>query len=126
MKCDGLDVEQLARRSVPPSTMSLLGLLRHLAEVECDCDHRLPATVELAMYRVALEAINNVVRHAHAAHAEVSLRLVDGTVELIVSDDGVGISQPYVSGLGITSMRSRIEALGGLFDMSQPPVAEAD
>lgn len=36
MKCDGLDPEQLARRSVPPSTMSLLGLVRHLAEVERD------------------------------------------------------------------------------------------
>src|SRR5262249_54668121 len=36
MKCDGLDAEQMARRSVPPSTMSLLGLLRHLAEVERD------------------------------------------------------------------------------------------
>jgi uncharacterized damage-inducible protein DinB len=34
MKCDGLDPEQLARRSVPPSTMSLLGLVRHLAAVE--------------------------------------------------------------------------------------------
>ena len=34
MKCDGLDAEQLARRSVPPSSMSLLGLVRHLAEVE--------------------------------------------------------------------------------------------
>jgi uncharacterized damage-inducible protein DinB len=34
MKCDGLDAEQLARRSVPPSTMSLLGLVRHLAHVE--------------------------------------------------------------------------------------------
>ncbi|MBD0424598.1 DinB family protein [Streptomyces sp. TRM S81-3] len=36
MKCDGLDAEQMARRSVPPSTMSLLGLVRHLAEVERD------------------------------------------------------------------------------------------
>src|SRR5215216_483501 len=36
MKCEGLNAEQLARRSVPPSTMSLLGLLRHLAEVERD------------------------------------------------------------------------------------------
>ncbi|MFG3255406.1 DinB family protein [Streptomyces sp. NPDC048172] len=36
MKCEGLDAEQLSRRSVPPSTMSLLGLLRHLAEAECD------------------------------------------------------------------------------------------
>ena len=36
MKCEGLDPEKLARRSVPPSTMSLLGLVRHLAEVERD------------------------------------------------------------------------------------------
>lgn len=36
MKCEGLDAEQLSRRSVPPSTMSLLGLIRHLAEVERD------------------------------------------------------------------------------------------
>lgn len=36
LKCEGLDPEQLARRSVPPSTMSLLGLLRHLAEAERD------------------------------------------------------------------------------------------
>jgi uncharacterized damage-inducible protein DinB len=34
LKCDGLDAEQLARRSVPPSTMSLLGLIRHMADVE--------------------------------------------------------------------------------------------
>jgi uncharacterized damage-inducible protein DinB len=48
MKCEGLDAEQMARRSAPPSTMSLLGLLRHLAEVERDWrnwigdDHPLP------------------------------------------------------------------------------------
>ncbi len=36
MKCEALDAEQLARRSVPPSTMSLLGLVRHLAEAERD------------------------------------------------------------------------------------------
>jgi Protein of unknown function (DUF664) len=34
MKCEGLDASQLARRSVPPSTLSLLGLVRHLAQVE--------------------------------------------------------------------------------------------
>jgi uncharacterized damage-inducible protein DinB len=34
MKCEGLDADQLARRSVPPSTMSLLGLIRHMADVE--------------------------------------------------------------------------------------------
>ena len=77
----------------------------------------LPATVELAVYRVALEAITNVIRHAHATHAHVSLRTVHGGLELAVSDNGVGIGQPYISGLGITSMRSRVDALGGTFEM---------
>lgn len=40
MKCQGLDAEQLARRSVPPSTMSVLGLVRHLADVEHHWFHR--------------------------------------------------------------------------------------
>src|SRR5262245_28361751 len=40
MKMDGLDDEQLARRSVPPSTMSLLGLLRHMAQVEHNWNRR--------------------------------------------------------------------------------------
>lgn len=41
LKCAGLDAEQLARRSVPPSTMSLLGLVRHLARVEHSWNHRI-------------------------------------------------------------------------------------
>jgi uncharacterized damage-inducible protein DinB len=41
LKCDGLDAEALARRSVPPSTMSLMGLVRHLAEVERDWRNRI-------------------------------------------------------------------------------------
>lgn len=40
MKCEGLDAEQLARRAVPPSTLSLLGLLRHLAKVEHSWNRR--------------------------------------------------------------------------------------
>ncbi|MCB0894358.1 MAG: DinB family protein [Nocardioides sp.] len=40
MKCEGLDAEQLARRSVPPSTLSLLGLVRHLAKVEHSWNRR--------------------------------------------------------------------------------------
>ena len=36
-------------------------------------------------------------------------------------DDGVGLGQPYVSGIGITSMRSRVQALGGIFDLGAAP-----
>ena len=76
---------------------------------------------ELALSRVALEAIANVVRHAGAAHAEVSLRRAGADLVLRVSDDGRGIAQPYVAGLGITSMRSRVQALGGSFELTPAP-----
>src|SRR5215475_15712924 len=46
MKCAGLDAEQLARRSVPPSTMSLLGLLRHMADVERNWFRRVMARAD--------------------------------------------------------------------------------
>lgn len=77
----------------------------------------LSATAELTLSRVALEAITNVVRHAEATRADVSLERVGDALVLRVRDDGRGIAQPYVSGLGITSMRSRVQALGGTFDL---------
>jgi hypothetical protein len=46
LKCAGLDAEQLARRSVPPSTMSLLGLIRHLADVERNWFRRVMAQAD--------------------------------------------------------------------------------
>jgi signal transduction histidine kinase/CheY-like chemotaxis protein len=73
----------------------------------------LPADVEQAAYLVALEAVNNVVQHAHAKQCEVSVTLASGELVLRVADDGIGLGQPYVSGIGITSMRSRVQAFGG-------------
>jgi len=81
----------------------------------------LPTAVEQGAYLVVLEALNNVVGHAHAKHCEVSVTLASGELLLSVVDDGVGLGQPYVSGIGITSMRSRVQALGGTFDLSAAP-----
>jgi signal transduction histidine kinase len=81
----------------------------------------LPTAVEQGAYLVVLEALNNVVGHAHAKHCEVSVTLASGELVLSVVDDGVGLGQPYVSGIGITSMRSRVQALGGTFDLSAAP-----
>jgi signal transduction histidine kinase len=81
----------------------------------------LPTAVEQGAYLVVLEALNNVVCHAHAKHCEVSVTLASGELVLSVVDDGVGLSQPYVSGIGITSMRSRVQALGGVFDLGAAP-----
>jgi signal transduction histidine kinase len=84
----------------------------------------LPAAVEQAAYLVALEAVNNVVQHAHAKQCDVSVTLASGELVLRVADDGVGLGQPYVSGIGITSMRSRVQAFGGAFDLAPAPAGE--
>jgi signal transduction histidine kinase len=73
----------------------------------------LPAAVEVALYRIALEAMTNTVRHARCSRAEVELRTVPGGLCLEISDDGVGLPEGYRAGVGITSMRERAAELGG-------------
>jgi signal transduction histidine kinase len=76
---------------------------------------QLPPVVAQAAYLVLLEAVNNVIRHAAAQQVEVTVKGEVDNLMLQVVDDGRGITQPYVSGFGITSMRRRVEALGGTF-----------
>lgn len=71
----------------------------------------LPAAVEVAVYRIATEAVTNVVRHAHARSCTVSLH-VGPDVRLRVTDDGTGW-RGTPEGVGTTSMRERAEELGG-------------
>ncbi len=71
----------------------------------------LPAAVEVAVYRIASEAMTNVVRHAGASTCRVRL-FVDGAVELDVVDDGRGRSGAG-EGVGLASMRDRAAELGG-------------
>jgi len=71
----------------------------------------LPAAVEVAVYRIATEAVTNVLRHAHGRSCTVSLR-VGTDVHLRITDDGAGLRCPP-DGVGTTSMRERAEELGG-------------
>ena len=71
----------------------------------------LPVALEVAAYRIATEALTNVVRHAHASRATIRLVTVDGILEVAVLDDGhSGVWGP---GVGTTTMRERAEELGG-------------
>jgi len=72
----------------------------------------LPAAVEVAAYRIALEALTNVVRHAQAQHCWLHLR-VDGGLQLEVEDDGRGLAPDVRHGVGITAMVERAAELGG-------------
>jgi signal transduction histidine kinase len=81
----------------------------------------LPAEVVEALLRIVREAVTNTGRHAHATAVTVSLAVADRIV-LNVSDDGDGfdVTQPGV-GFGLTSMRERAEAIGGVFTVTSAP-----
>ena len=73
----------------------------------------LPAAVEVAAYRVVVEALTNVVRHAGARSATVRLERVGGDLLVEVEDDGVGLPVGYTAGVGIAAVRERALELGG-------------
>jgi two-component system, NarL family, sensor kinase len=75
-------------------------------------DVGIPSAVELAAYRVAVEAMTNVVRHARAAHCRVAIERNHQLV-VRVEDDGVGLSPETPRGVGMRSMRERVVELTG-------------
>ena len=83
---------------------------------------RLSDQCELTMYRVAQEALSNVVRHAHALHTRVDLHFGEQVV-LTVTDDGRGIPASGVAaagsggGLGLVGMRERVNLVGGTLEV---------
>jgi signal transduction histidine kinase len=73
----------------------------------------LPAAVEVAAYRIALEALANVVRHAHASTCTMRLLIGDDALTVEVQDDGSGLPRNVHAGVGINAMRERATELGG-------------
>ena len=80
----------------------------------------LPAAVEVAAYRIVSESLTNVVRHAHATRAEVTVRRDGNAVTVEVRDDGRGIGEDVSAGVGLLSLRERAEELGGRCEVSCP------
>jgi signal transduction histidine kinase len=80
----------------------------------------LPAAVEVAAYRIVLEALANVGRHAHAHQCRIFIGVED-RVNIEVTDDGIGLPVGHRAGVGITSMRDRVSELGGTFRIESPP-----
>jgi len=80
----------------------------------------LPAAVELAAYRVTLEALTNVFRHARAHEVVVCLQ-VDGDLHLEVVDDGFGRAAAWQAGVGLAAMRERVAELGGCLTAGPGP-----
>ena len=79
----------------------------------------LPSAVEVAAYRIVLEAVTNVARHAGASHCTVAVTVADGSLCLAVTDNGRGMAHTgqvpgdRSQGLGLRSMAERATELGG-------------
>lgn len=128
------DIRRLAYNLRPPA-LDQLGLAPALGEyaaqnsangllITVDAPAALPplsAAVEVAAYRIALEAITNVVRHARATHCRVKLSVVGDSLYLEIDDNGVGLPADVAPGVGLASMRERAAELGGAFDLRAAP-----
>lgn len=85
------------------------------------CSRPLPPHVALALYRVAQEALTNVVKHARATRVEVTVRYAEDQVSLAIQDDGIGLGANAEEGFGLRGIRERAHALGGALDLRGSP-----
>lgn len=137
------DIRQLVYALRPP-TLDQYGLVEALrldverivsgacaVEIAATAIPALPAAVEIAAYRIALEAVTNVVRHAAAQRCTVELLLETSAARgmasehvrllLRIRDDGCGIAARNTLGVGMHSMRERAEEIGGMFAIETYP-----
>jgi two-component system sensor histidine kinase UhpB len=83
--------------------------------------------IEIALFRIAQEALNNVAKHAHARRVEIALEQANGGCVMFVQDDGIGFagvedaSEKPKYGLGLVTMRERAQAVGGHFAVQALP-----
>lgn len=81
----------------------------------------LPAAVEVAAYRIVLEALANVVRHAQTHRCAIHLAVSGDVLTVEVRDDGVGLAPDYHAGIGMTATRERAAELGGSVTVESIP-----
>ncbi len=83
----------------------------------------LPPDVQITLYRVAQEALSNISRHARARRVAVQLRVQPAQVELRISDDGKGFDPTQIAAdhFGLSIMRERVAAIGGVLSIDSHP-----
>jgi signal transduction histidine kinase len=109
-------------RALKTHSAALQGRIGLPIVVESDLDERLPLAIEETLYRIAQEALHNIVKHAAAKQVRLEIRRRDG-VTLAVADDGKGFDQDAVPDghLGLAGMRARSDRIGARFTCRSRP-----
>ena len=78
--------------------------------------------VEVTYYRIAQEALTNVMKHAHASRVDIVLETRDGVVTLCIADDGIGFELPGAQDrFGLVGMKERAELVGATLEVESSP-----
>ena len=133
---EGVDVARRIAAELRPALLDDLGLgaaLRAYAErfsrqsgvaceVDVNQDHRLASAQAIQLYRIALEALTNVTRHAHARGVRIAGRPLGADYVLDIEDDGIGwLGPPPDDSIGLTGMRERARLAGGSLEYGASP-----
>lgn len=101
-------------------TLNVQNRTRFVADVE-DSGPDVRGSAACELYAIALELVNNILRHAHADRADLRLQRRDDYLELTVQDDGRGFDPSrFTSGIGFKNMQYRLDRLGGSYDLDAP------
>ncbi|MCX6168680.1 MAG: sensor histidine kinase [Ignavibacteriales bacterium] len=90
-------------------------------------DHGLNHDVVFCIYRIIQEAINNIIKHSQANEFSIHIEILEQTINMVISDNGVGIPAEYYSnnhnhlGVGLISIQERTEKLKGTFKIDSSP-----
>ncbi len=126
------DIRRLVEELRPPALdeLGLVGAVRSRAaamtgemSIEVsgpDGAAPLPAAVETAAYRIAVEAMTNAVRHSGGRCCAVSIATENRGVDVVVHDDGAGLDPTHAIGVGLRSMHERAAELGGVLSVGSP------
>ncbi|MBM3183439.1 MAG: sensor histidine kinase, partial [Chloroflexi bacterium] len=136
------DLRRLSQ-DLRPAAIDRLGLLPALEWLAADVgrysgikigvkvlgkERRLPAEVELVLFRIAQEALRNVKKHAQATEAEITVEFREDATAITISDDGRGFTPPQKIGslaregkLGMTGMQERAQLVGGNLTVQSEP-----
>lgn len=130
-------------RDLVPTTLEQFGLVAAIEEFinrlsdnvsltvhfQCDAENipRLPTKVELALYRIMQELVNNAIKHANCDEIEIDLHLDKGKLELQVTDNGKGFDAQkrdltQQAGLGLRNIESRLSVINGAVNYQKPGI----
>jgi len=133
---DALNATVHLSNTIHPFTVEYLGLARALKKlcrdtgaesgltINCSVEELprdLPADVSHRLFRVAQEALQNIIQSSDAETAAVELRVGGGRMLLRIADDGIGISSQRGESTGVAYMRERTLSLGGTFNLMSAP-----